>query len=293
MFLKLIYILIFLSIISLSWSCKESEESSDEKTINYTAEKSEKTNQDSAATTVRTRIKTLTNFHRIDLDINSFGSYLRNLKLKPAGTLVKFYDGRVKPNNNVYDAVVDLDIGTKDLHQCADAVMRLRAEFLWSQEQYDKIHFNFTNGHKVEYSEWMNGKRMNVQGNKTWWSPKAEPSNSYQDFWKYMELIFTYAGTASLKKELKFKEIEDAKIGDVLIQGGYPGHAVILIDQSVNEETGEKIFLLAQSYMPAQEIQLLKNPMDPSLSPWYNLDKDEIRTPEWSFNRDDLRSFKK
>ncbi|MEZ4798767.1 MAG: DUF4846 domain-containing protein [Flavobacteriales bacterium] len=57
-------------------------------------------------------------------------------------------------NYDVYDAVVDLEIGTKDLHQCADAVMRLRAEYLWVTQQYDKIHFNFTNGFRVDYTEW-------------------------------------------------------------------------------------------------------------------------------------------
>ena len=60
------------------------------------------------------------------------------------------------------------------------------------------------------------------------------------------------------------------RIGDVFIIGGSPGHAVIVVDMAVNPETHEKVFLLAQSYMPAQQIQLLKNNNDPDLSPWYS-----------------------
>jgi hypothetical protein len=50
-----------------------------------------------------------------------------------------------------------MEIGNKDLHQCADAVMRLRAEYLWNEERYDKIHFNFTNGFRVDYTKWIEG----------------------------------------------------------------------------------------------------------------------------------------
>ena len=110
--------------------------------------------------TLATRFQPPNGFERIKATDNSFAHYLRNLPLKPAGTEVKFYDGSVKPNYDVYEAVIDLPIGKKDLHQCADAVMRLRAEYLWKQKKYDQIHFNFTNGFRVDYSEWMQGKRI-------------------------------------------------------------------------------------------------------------------------------------
>lgn len=53
----------------------------------------------------------------------------------------------------------------------------------------------------------------------------------------------------------------------------------------------QKMFLLAQSYMPAQEIQLLKNPSN-SNSPWYSIsDNGILNTPEWTFNNGDLKQF--
>ncbi len=250
-----------------------------------------KSNQKSSANTIETRIATPNSYRRMGLEKNSFQMYLRSLQLKEEGAKVLYYNGNVKNNNGIYTAVVDLAIGKKDLHQCADAIMRLRAEYLWKEQKYEDIHFNFTNGHKVAYKEWMSGKRMQIKGNTTSWVKKNAPSNTYQDFWNYMELIFTYAGTASLEKELHEITIEDAEIGDVLIQGGHPGHAVIIVDKAIHKDTGEAIFLLAQSYMPAQEIQILANPLDKKLSPWFQLHSGNIQTPEWTFRSTDLKRF--
>jgi len=243
-------------------------------------------------TTLKTRINPPTDYKRSVIDKNSFQAYLRTLKLKPEGSKVRYFDGSIKSNTEVYHAVVDLDIGDRDLHQCADAVIRLRAEYLWHQKKYDQIHFNFTNGFRVDYSEWMKGKRMIINGNKTSWNNRNNPSNTYQDFWKYMELIFAYAGTASLEKELQPIAIGDAKIGDMLIQGGYPGHAVIIVDKAVNHENDSFLYLLAQSYMPAQELQILNNPNNDNISPWYELKEGTIKTPEWKFTSDNLKRWR-
>ncbi|MFD0962917.1 DUF4846 domain-containing protein [Pseudofulvibacter geojedonensis] len=242
--------------------------------------------------TIKTRFNTPNNFIRTEAANNSFANYLRELPLKNHGTEVKFYNGQIKPNYNVYTAVVDLPIGKKDLHQCADAVMRLRAEYLWKQKRYNDIHFNFTNGFRVDYHKYKEGNRVVVKGNKTYWIKKTSPSNTYKNFWNYMELIFTYAGTLSLSKELTSIKLEKIKIGDVLIQGGSPGHAVIVVDMCINPSTKEKAFLLAQSYMPAQETQILKNRAH-SNNPWYSLNdiKNRIETPEWTFTVDDLKRF--
>jgi hypothetical protein len=244
-----------------------------------------------AGNTISTRFLTPEGFARIDAKENSFQEFLHTLPLKPHNTKVKLYDGRIKEDHGVYCAVADLGIGTKDLHQCADAVIRLRAEYLYEQEQYEKIHFNFTNGFRAEYSEWMKGKRIRVDGNNVRWIQSVRPSNSYGDFWKYMETIFTYAGTLSLSGELQPAVVEDIRTGDVFIRGGSPGHAVIVVDMAESEQ-GKKIFLLAQSYMPAQEIQVLKNPDNEELSPWYSADFGELlHTPEWTFRKTDLKRF--
>ncbi len=241
--------------------------------------------------TIKSRFLPPKGYHRIKVKKKSFAHFLRNLPLKPHNSLVKYFDGQVKENTNIYDAVIDLPIGNKDLHQCADAIIRLRAEYLWKNKRFKDIHFNFTNGFRVDYSKWMQGKRIIIKGNKTSWNNRNAFSNTYQDFWEYLELIFMYAGTFSLSKEMKKVDIKNMQIGDVFIWGGRPGHSVIVVDMAENKK-GKKIFMLAQSYMPAQETQILRNPSDLKLSPWYQIDiKDKLLTPEWIFSKNALKRF--
>lgn len=210
-------------------------------------------------------------FQRVALDTTSFGYYLRQLPLKPDGSTVHHYDGTKKSRSGVYLAVIDMEIGTKNLQQCADAVIRLRSEYLFRQQRYSDIHFNYTNGFRVDYTQWRNGYRVQVNGNKATYVKTAEPSSSYATFRQYLDNIFTYAGTASLVKELK---------------------PVTYADMAVNSATGQKIFLLVQSYMPAQDIQVLCNPAN-SQSAWYVLDagNPDVITPEWSFTTSQLYRF--
>lgn len=244
---------------------------------------------DEKGTTLKTRFNPPAGFERKPVDESSFAGYLRNLPLKPAGTQVKYYNGLAK-NHEVYHAVVDMEISNKDLQQCADAVIRLRGEYLYAIKAYDRISFKLTNGFTAAYAEWMKGKRVVVDGNKTYWRKKAEPSNTYRDFRKYMDFVFAYAGTLSLSKELRPRNVKDITIGDVFIVGASPGHAVIVVD--VAEGPSGKVFMLAQSYMPAQETQILKNFNNPGISPWYSADiEGSFYTPEWKFEAGQLMTW--
>lgn len=187
-------------------------------------------------------------------------------------------------------AVVDIDVGDKDLQQCADAVMRLRAEYLFETNQYDLLQFNFTSGDVCAWNKWRAGWRPVVDGNSVRWNKSADPSDSYNNFRAYMEMVFTYAGTYSLSQELSSQSLSGIMPGDLFIEGGFPGHAVIVLDVAENDE-GERIFLLAQSYMPAQDIHVLRAPGQ-DFEPWYRADFGErLKTPEWTFERGDLRKF--
>ncbi len=242
--------------------------------------------------TIESRYLPVEGFRRVEVEDGSFGEFLRNQRLKPYGEKVLYFDGREKSSEGVYDSVIDVFIGDRDLHQCADAIMLLRGEYLYSIGAYDEMNFNFVSGFKAEYRKWMEGYRIKVVGNDVSYYKAVEPSNTYEDFRKFMDMVFAYSGTLSLEKELKSIDIKDLEIGDVFIIGGSPGHAVIIVDMAVNE-LDEKIFLLAQSYMPAQQTQILINPMDESISPWYSLkDCDKLITPEWKFELNQLRRFK-
>ena len=242
--------------------------------------------------TIKERYDVPDGYERVSTKENSFGEFLRNSKLEKYGEKVKYYDGRRKDKANVYDSVFDVDIGDRDLHQCADAVMLLRAEYLYQNKRYDEISFEFVDGFKAEYSKWRRGYSINVGENSCSYYKGAKPSNTYSTFRKYMDLVFAYSSTLSLDKELKSVDVDDMQIGDVFIKGGSPGHCVIVVDMAENKSTGQKVFMLAQSYMPAQQTQLLINPNDDNLSPWYSLDfGDNLRTPEWTFSKDQLKRF--
>lgn len=241
--------------------------------------------------TIKERFNLPQGYERIITEEGSFGSFLRNQPLKPNGTVVKYYNGEIK-NKNVHDAVLDIDVGNKDLQQCADAVMRLRAEYLFGKGLFEKIHFNFVSGFKADYPTWMQGNRILVEGNKVSWVKKASYSNDYKSFRQYMDMVFAYANTESLVKEMKNVPVEDMKIGDVFLKGSLPGHCVIVVDMAENKSSGDKIFIIAQSYMPAQDIHILKNLQNPELSPWYSTNfGDKLKTPEWEFSRNQLMRF--
>jgi hypothetical protein len=247
------------------------------------------------ATVLKDRFPAPEDFVRKEVEKGGFAHYLRNLKLKPHNALVEFYDGREKANRNVYLAVLDQEIGNQDLHQCADAIMNLYARHHYENKRYDKIHFNFTNGWRCDFKKYADGYRINFNGNKTSWIKKKEASYSLKTFEEYLIWIYKFCGTASLEKELnKVEDFSDIQIGDVLIKGGFPGHAVLVIDLIENSE-GNKKFLLAQSYMPAQQMQILQNPMNEDKdNPWYDLSAlqaNTIKTPEWIFTKDQLMRF--
>jgi hypothetical protein len=212
-------------------------------------------------------------FERVPVAEGSFGEWLRNLPLRPPNTPVALYNGRIRWSRDRHVAVIDIDTGKRNLQQCADAIMRLRAEYLLASGRARDIAFNYTNGKRVRYRG------------------KASDRKAFQ---RYMIQIFSYAGTYSLEREMKPVALYDMKIGDVVIKGGFPGHAVLVIDMAENKTTGEKRFLLMQSFMPAQDMHILKNPRSADGTAWYTLpDPDgELITPDWVFKAKTLRRFK-
>ncbi|MFK7969069.1 MAG: DUF4846 domain-containing protein [Bacteroidia bacterium] len=208
-------------------------------------------------------------------DSSEYALFLKNLPLKPAGSQVLLYNGQPKPNQDVHVAVIDMELSKRDLQQCADAVMRLRGEFLFAQKRFNDIHFNFLSDGKPRY-----------------FLKHSNGDTSYKAFRKYMDWIFTYANTRSLHNELKKVALADIQAGDVFIVTGRPyGHAVTVME--VGTQGNRTVFKLAQSYMPAQETHILKNPLHPENGGWYFLDEidSDLYTPEWTFPADALRRF--
>jgi hypothetical protein len=265
-----------LMIVSVS-SCQTKESAEPSKIIEKTEVKEPISWIIPTGKTVETRFNTPEGFTRINSEGSSFELHLRNLPLKADGSEVKTFSGEIKPNYQTYLAVVDLPIGKKDLHQCADAIMRLRAEYLFSQSRFKEISFRQASGKTLSYNTWLAGRTPD----KT-------------NLWTYLETVFNTANTTSLNQQLTSKPIESLEVGDVFItgppRGQSYGHAIIVVDKCI-DKAGKVKFMLAQSYMPAQEIQILDNPATPGC-PWYDLDFGQnLDTPEWDFTPSQLKSF--
>lgn len=259
-----------------------------EPTESIQAETAEIINED--GTTILERFLTPEGSERTAVAPGSFEEYLRNLELKPYGEMVLYYDGREK-SDFAYISVVDQDITERNLQQCADAIMRLKGEYHYARGEYDKISFNFVSGFKCDFKTWSSGRKVLLNGNNASWASNPNNDTSYASFRRYMDVVHSYASTISLKKQLEEVDVMEMEIGDVFIVAGSPGHAVIVVDMAEDKRTGTQYFMLAQSYMPAQETQVLRNLSEPGISPWYILEKGELITPQWTFPEGSLRRF--
>lgn len=244
---------------------------------------------DPSGMTLESRIQPPEGYVRLTMEPGSFAAFLRNYPVKEDGSPVLLYDGRNKKNQSAHAAVMELPIEAEDLQQCADSVMRIYAEYFYATEQYDKIVFHFVNGFAAEYTKWREGYRVSIDGNETSWVKSAGYDDSYENFVKYMRIVFAYAGTLSMEDETEEIPLEEILAGDVFLTGGSPGHVVMVVDVCENAQ-GEKAFLLAQGYMPAQEFHVLKNPEHEN-DPWYyeNEITYPLQTPEYTFSEGTLK----
>lgn len=245
----------------------------------------------SGRTDVHERFATPAGAKRAIVSAGSYAHYLRHLPLKPHGDPVLLHNGQPKMRQDVHAAVLDISTGSKDLQQCADAVIRLRAEYLFVNGREEEIAFDLTSGFRVSWERWREGERVRVDGNACSWYAGAAKDHSHAQFQRYLEFVFTYAGTLSLSKELQAAAQFPIEAGDVFVRGGSPGHAVIVLDVAEGTD-GTRWFLLGQSYMPAQDIHVLKNLGDPASGAWYRYGAgSELATPEWTFAWSDRKRW--
>lgn len=226
--------------------------------------------------TIKSRVKVPKGYKRVKYPKDSFKEYLRNYNLKPFGTKIINFDDTEYYWQQGHIGVLDIPVPKNGLQQCADALIRIRSEYLWENNRKDEIGFNFTSGHYCSWLKYAEGYRPKIQGNKVSFHKTASKNHSKANFYKYLNLIYMYSGTLSLFNELpKINNVKHLKIGDMLIKGGTPGHIVMICDEAVNTK-GDKLYLLFQGNTPAQSVHLVKNLEDFNMSPWYQLKKDAV-----------------
>ena len=197
---------------------------------------------------------------------NSFAGWLGKMKLVTNTTLLQHDRQTVKYQHGHY-AIFDVPYNFEPLQQCADAVMRLRAEYIFASKAQPAISF----WHKPNQTFSINS------------------SCTRKQLEAFLRNVFAWCGSYNLQQQLYKKSITSIAAGDVFVRGGSPGHAMIVVDVAVNKK-GERVFLLAQSFMPAQNIHVVKNIKDKQLSPWYKT-TGVIATPGYRFTAADLKSW--
>ena len=211
-----------------------------------------------AADTVVERFPAPDGFVRVDVAPRSFAAFLRALPLRPVGTPVRAWDGRVLAAPWAR-AVVDLDVGKGDLQQCADSAMRLYAEHRRARGDVADLVFHATSGDPLPWKRYAVGERPYVDGNHVRWRPprgdRSEASPSSPAFRAWLDFVFTYAGSASLRLDTVAAK-GPVQPGDLYVQPGFPGHVLVVVDVA-RDAQGAGLLLIGEGYMPAQDFHLL------------------------------------
>lgn len=210
--------------------------------------------------------------------------FLRSLPLHPEGTPVVDYRGN--PTGLIPLRVVDLPLVRGDLQQCADTVLRLRATFM--RDQGGDPAFRYTSGWVSKWSAWARGDRPKVGGNSVTVSATGKIDASDTAFEAWLTDLFMYAGTRSLVKDTLPVEggTSGLQPGDIVVYGGSPGHAVIVLD-TATDKAGGRYVLVGQGFMPAQSFHVCPGP----ISGWFPVSGEILPTQPLSMPWSGLRRF--
>jgi hypothetical protein len=231
--------------------------------------------------TVESRFAPPEGFERVQLSEGSFGAFLRALPLAPAGTPVVSYRGQVirPPDDEHVAAVATLDVGARDLQQCADSILRLHAEWRWARGDRE-LSYRSAEGAALPLSRYAAGERVVESGRKLQWvaRERAEPL-SHALLRRYLDVVFTWANTGSLARDGRVVALSGLAPGDFFVLPGSPGHAVLVLDLA-RATDGRRVVLLGQGFMPAQSFHVLRPSREGA---WFAIDPKAsgIKTPFW------------
>ncbi|OPC08189.1 hypothetical protein BAY01_17555 [Elizabethkingia miricola] len=244
---------------------------------------------DEKSNTLKGRLLVPKGFTREITNENTWDHFIQNQALEKYGSPILKYDGTKISDQKHHIGTLMYDVGEKDLQQCADALIRLRAEYLFGQKRYNEIGFNFTSGDHFTWKSYAEGERPLINGNNVKFIKRA-PENalgSYSDFRQYLDIIYNYAGTISLSKELKdSKGNMELNIGDLIITPGSPGHTVMIADK-ISDGKNKK-YALIEGFTPAQTIHILSV----NGNPWFSIKPGAIiETPRYTFQNAVIKRF--
>ena len=239
-----------------------------------------------AGTTVETRFMLPPGYERVPAARNSYAYFLRHLRMLPYNVT---YNNDPSESYQVSTLNLPLiDNIQHDIHLC----VRLRGEYLFSQGQYDKMAFSIVIG-RIFYVPWAKGLELEIN-DKPYWTQQPSGVDRLATFQNYLSFIFYNSNINTLLLDMQSVAIHNIMPGDMFVQAGLPGGAVIVLDVAVNPTTNNRIFLLARIHKSFQMVDVLVNPKETwNGSPWYNIETgdNKITIPDFVFYKTNLRRF--
>src|SRR5215218_4144092 len=91
----------------------------------------------------------------VKFEEGSWADFLQHLPVEEGPILD--YRGLPVGDQEKHIGIIPYDVGKRDLQQCADALMRLRAEYLFGRKRYDEIGFHFVGGQFYTWNDYCRG----------------------------------------------------------------------------------------------------------------------------------------
>ena len=247
-----------------------------------------------ALVTLEARFAAPDQFTRVEVAPDSYAQWLRGLPVRTDRVRVLAYDGSSLRRPSA--ALVFLDVGTRDLQQCADSAIRLHAEYVWHRGLADRAAYHFTSGDLSAWRDWQLGERFKISGSKVKRPRGARRADDHRTYRGWLTHLFRYAGTRSLARDSDPVGTRPFMAGDFFVQPGGPGHAVVILDVAEHAD-GRQAALIGQGYIPAEDFHVLGtrggHVMD---SVWFHLPpgRGGVMTPSWPrpFARREARRFR-
>jgi hypothetical protein len=211
--------------------------------------------------TLEARIPAPPGYTRAKVEPGSFAEWLRSLPVAPEGTPARSHDGEVTlPGDDDYlAAVIAIDIGSGDLQQSADVIVRLHAEWLWSRGDKSSISYLSATKLAMPLARWEKGQRLIASGPNVFWAVKTKPAEvDYPEFRRYLDAVFNWANSTSLSR--RSEPVSDPKAllaGDFFLQSGAPNNVAVVLDLA-EKPSGERVALLGQARSPAESIHVVR-----------------------------------
>lgn len=244
-----------------------------------------------ASTALTTRYPVPAGYARVEVGERSFAAWLRGLPVRIDRRAVFTYRGSRTGGDSA--GVIALDVGEKDLQQCADTLLRLHGEWLWSIGRSGEIAYHFTSGDLSRFEDWVAGRRWKIDGAKVVQVEVSPVARDRAALRAWFEQLFMYAGTRSLVLDTDAVALDQPiTAGDMLLRPGSPGHVVMVLDVAEGRD-GERIAVIGQGSMPAQEFHVIPGPI---AGAWFRFPAGEdvdVDVPGWgALSRSSLRRFR-